>query len=116
MTETLKIIKKFIKNNYGESEVENPCYNLKALANEIDSRYKLKEIKSRLETLIQYRIERHSDEYFLYHEKGGFGETGCAKNEDVFDEVRAREDVIDDCLWTEDEQICELINELLWEL
>ena len=110
------IIKKFIKNNYGESEVENPCYNLKALANEIESELKLKEIKSRLETLIQYKIERHPESYYIRTTTGGFGYSGCAKNEDVYDEVKAKEDVIDDCEWVEDDQICELINELLWRI
>ena len=37
MSNTLKIIKKFIRENYGANELEDPCYDLEALANEIDS-------------------------------------------------------------------------------
>ena len=117
MTETLKIIKKFVKNNYGESEVENPSYDLKALANEIDSRYKLKEIQEKLESEFQYWFERNKEEYFLYHEKGGFGEIGCAKNEDVFDEIKAREDFLDNYEWADfSPELIGLITQMLWEL
>lgn len=116
MTDTYKIIKKFVKDNYGKSEADNPSYNLQALADEIDSRYKLKAIKERLQSLLEYKLEREFEDYFLYHTTGGFGETGCAKNEDVFDEVKAKEDLIDYAEWTEDSQLVELINKLLWEL
>lgn len=112
MKNTYHVLYNWVKDNYGKAEAGEPSYDLKALACEINSKLRrdlLDKISERLETIIQDRIERNPDKYYLPHEDDGFGGK-------VYDEVKVREDVIDDCLWTEDSQIVELINKLLWEL
>ena len=75
----------------------------------------LAKMADRLETLVEYKIERHPDDYYIRTTTGGFGYEGCAKNEDIYDESRAHEDVIEDIYdWAEDDQMMELVKQLLW--
>lgn len=80
----------------------------------------LDKIGKRLETLVQYKIERNPEEYQKQWCDYGYINTGVGfrscGGEWEYDEIQAKEDIINDCEWTEDEEICELINELLWRV
>lgn len=116
MTNTHKIIKNWIKNNYGKSEADEPSYDLKTMASGIDSRYKLDKIKERLQTLLQYHFEQNQEKYFVRRTTGGFGDEGAAANEDIYDEVKSAEDFLDNYKWVEDSELVDLITQMLWEL
>lgn len=57
----------------------------------------LDKIRERLYTMIEDKSDRNPKKY-------------CDN------EIQARQDIIDDCEWAYDDQMCMLINELLWRL
>lgn len=93
-------IKNWVKENYGESEIENPSWNIKELANEVWQKRPTAELEEVIENWIdaetQSEIENHPEDYYIRTTTGGFGFEGCAKNEDVYDEEKARETVLDE--------------------
>lgn len=73
----------------------------------------LEQLRERLETLTQFEIEKYPEDYYI-RTNNGFGDSGAAPTEDVYDRIRAKENVIDNCEWSYDAQFCMLINELLY--
>ena len=93
-------IKNWVKNNYGESEIENPSWNIEKLANEVWRKRPTAELENVIENWIdaevQSEIENNPEDYYVRTTTGGFGFEGCAKNEDIYDEKKARERVIEE--------------------
>lgn len=74
----------------------------------------LEQLRERLETLTQDEIEKYPKDYYIRTNNGTGYDTGAAATEDVYDRIRAKENVIDNCEWSYDAQFCMLINELLY--
>lgn len=71
----------------------------------------LNKMKVRLDELVDRKIDYNPEKYQTCWALSG---AGIGAGEWEYDETKAREDVIDDEDWLEDEEIRELIEELLW--
>lgn len=93
-------IKNWVEENYGESEIENPSWNIKELSNEVWRKRPTAELEEVIENWIdaevQSEIENNPEDYYVRTTTGGFGYEGCAKNEDIYNEEKARETVLDE--------------------
>ena len=74
----------------------------------------LDKIGERLKELVWSRIEDNPEEYYIRTNYGTGYDTGAAATEDVYDRIRAKEEVIDFHEWCEDDLMRELIDELLY--
>ena len=71
-------------------------------------------ISNRLETLIQDKIDRNPEHY---HKLWAGSGAGYGAGEWEYDEDKAREDVIEDEeFWQEDKEMMDLFGQLLWML
>lgn len=90
----LKLIKKFIKDNYGESELSNPSYNLKLLAEFLERNISLnKAIFDYIDRRIELEIERNPE---LYNVRKVEYPSCSSGYETVADEDKALDNVLDD--------------------
>lgn len=89
-----------IKNWVAENYSDTTCYDLKELANEVWRKRPTAELENVIENWIdaevQSEIENNPEDYYVRTTTGGFGFEGCAKNEDIYDEKKARERVIEE--------------------
>lgn len=100
MTDTYKIIKKFVKDNYGDTT----CYDLKKLANEVWRKRPTAELEEVIENWIdaevQSEIENHPEDYEKQYCDYGYIDTGVGMlpcgGEWEYDEEKAREVVLDE--------------------
>lgn len=71
----------------------------------------LAKMADRLETLVEYKIDRNPEHY---HKLWAGSGAGYGAGEWEYDEDKAKEDVIDDIYdWVEDDQMITLFQELL---
>lgn len=97
-------IKKWVKENYGESEIENPSWDIKKLANEVWRKRPTAELEEVIENWIdaetQSEIENHPEDYEKYYCDYGYIDTGVGMRscggEWEYDEEKAREVVLDE--------------------
>lgn len=73
----------------------------------------LDKMRARLEKLVDKKIDYNPEKYQTCWALSG---AGIGAGEWEYDEIKAREDLIDDEDWFEDEEMTELIGELLWVL
>lgn len=84
MKTTLEMLKDFVRKNYGESELENPSYDLESLANYLDYHNGLNVvIRDIVEDLTEKRLDYYPERYEI------------DRRNEVYNELKAREDVID---------------------
>lgn len=83
MKTTLDLIKDFVRENYGESELENPSYDLNRMAHYVDTHNELnQEIKKYVDEEITLEIERDPELYFQRTEEWGDGRVDYVYNEE----------------------------------
>lgn len=119
MKTTLEMLKDFVRKNYGESELENPCYDLDALADYLDTHNEFgQEIRTWIDEETDLELDRHPQDYNprYYLTGAGVGAYECE-----YDEHKAREYVIDNFDITEVlesesvlDKLKEFVKQFIW--
>lgn len=97
------LIKEWVKENYGESELNNPSWDIKSLAEHLHKNRPTLELENVIENWIdaetQSEIENHPEDYETYYDCGyynnGVGMASCGGDYE-YDEEKARETVLEE--------------------